>query len=326
MKDIMEDYYKPRFLEMGFSFVPNPTNYCKIGATWELSKEIGKGTYWIYSQKDLFDITIHDFYFHEDTCIDFQIPECLNITQYESISGEELSPYRRLEAGTVKSLIGGYEHYRFRIHKKVPIRSIGIEILPAYYEDYLKHQFPTEYLNPLNAFAAIDQTSNFPEMSRLLQQVKNYRGEGMAAKLFYEGKVAEAVSLVVERNKALSQKTEHLKNFSSQDLKQISTVTAFLNDHYAQDITIDELTKIACMSATKLQTSFKQYHSCTITEYMQQRRMSQAEYLLSATDLNIGQIAQTVGYTKASRFSELFRKSTGLLPSEYRKITHGECE
>ncbi|MFR8229311.1 MAG: helix-turn-helix domain-containing protein [Anaeromassilibacillus sp.] len=47
--------------------------------------------------------------------------------------------------------------------------------------------------------------------------------------------------------------------------------------------------------------------------------MSQAGHLLSDTDLNIGQIAKTVGYTSASRFAKLFRKSTGLLPGEFRK-------
>ena len=36
--------------------------------------------------------------------------------------------------------------------------------------------------------------------------------------------------------------------------------------------------------------------------------------------MNIGQIAESVGYLKASRFTELFKRSTGLLPNEYRKI------
>ena len=60
-------------------------------------------------------------------------------------------------------------------------------------------------------------------------------------------------------------------------------------------------------------------YDCTITEYVQQRRMSQAEYLLAYTELTVGQVAQTVGYSTSSRFAELFRKSTGLLPLEYRK-------
>ena len=110
------------------------------------------------------------------------------------------------------------------------------------------------------------------------------------------------------------------RRLSSKDIEELKTITLFLNDHYAQDVTIEELTKIACMGATKLQSTFKQYNGCTITEYIQQRRMSQAEYLLAHTDLNVGQVAITVGYTKASRFAELFRKSTGILPAEYRKM------
>jgi AraC-like DNA-binding protein len=48
--------------------------------------------------------------------------------------------------------------------------------------------------------------------------------------------------------------------------------------------------------------------------------MGQAEFLLSHTDLSIAQVSQTVGYTSASRFAELFHRNVGILPGEYRKI------
>lgn len=249
--------------------------------------------------------------------IEFSLPECLSITRYDSISGEELAPYRRLSAGCIKTFIGGYTPYKALIHKNIPIRSIGIEIAPAYYEDYLKKQYPEEQINPVEAFRKIDQTSNFPEMSQLLTEIKNYRGEGIAAKLFYEGKVAEAVSMVVEYQKKHPEKKAY--KLSQQDIESIQTVASYLSDHYASDTPLERLTPIACMGATKLKSSFKKYYDCTITEYVQQRRMSQAEYLLAYTDLSIGQIAQSVGYSTSSRFAELFRKSTGLLPLEYRK-------
>ena len=53
----------------------------------------------------------------------------------------------------------------------------------------------------VEAFRKIDQTTDFPKMSRLLSDLQNYRGDGIAAKLFYESKVAEALSLVVEYQK-----------------------------------------------------------------------------------------------------------------------------
>ena len=79
--------------------------------------------------------------------------------------------------------------------------SIGIEVFPAYYEKYLRESYPDDYLPPNEAFRRIGQTLDFPEMSRLLRQVWEYKGEGIPAKLFYEGKVAEAVSLVYEHGK-----------------------------------------------------------------------------------------------------------------------------
>ena len=99
----------------------------------------------------------------------------------------------------------------------------------------------------------------------------------------------------------------------------MEAVTAYINDHFTFDLPLEQLSKIACMGTTKLKICFKQYHGCTITEYIQQRRISRAKHLFSSADLTIGQIARTVGYSNAGRFAELFRLSTGLLPGEYRK-------
>jgi AraC-like DNA-binding protein len=319
LHDIISDCYQPLLEKQGFSQIQDNGGWNSTGVCWRLSSEIGEGFYWIYAQKDLFDIKIHDFYFHEDSFMEFVLPECLSITQYESISGEELSPYRKLSAGCIKTFIGGHEPYQVLIHKKIPIRSIGIEIMPPYYNDYLKKQYPGEYTNPLSAFRQIDQIMKFPEMARVLHQIKNYRGKGIAARLFYEGKVAEAVSLVVEHQQL---KDTEKKQLSNQDIAQLKIVTTYLNEHYTYDVPLERLAKIACMGTTKLKMTFKQMHYCTITEYIQQRRMNQAEQLLSKTDLTIGQVAQAVGYSSASRFAELFRKKTGILPLEYRKITH----
>lgn len=155
-------------------------------------------------------------------------------------------------------------------------------------------------------------------MAKLLHEVKLYRGDGNAAGLFYEEKVAEAVSLVVEEQKKILSRNE--KQLTNQDIGQLENVIAYLNYHYAFDILLERLAKIACMGTTKLKTSFKQLHGCTITEYIQQRRMSQAEHLLIDTDFTMGQIAEMIGYSTSSRFAELFRKSTEILPLDYRKM------
>ena len=178
MPEMTEPYYVSMLKGHGFTPDPDDHQYGALGLCWKISQEIGEGSYWTYGQKDLYDIKIHNFSFHKDSLLEFSLPECLSITRYDSISGEELSPYRRLSAGCIKTYIGGYEPYQVLIHKNIPIRSIGIEIMPAYYEDYLKKQYPEEYRNPVEAFRKIDQTTDFPEMSRLLSESRTIAGMG----------------------------------------------------------------------------------------------------------------------------------------------------
>lgn len=319
MGSVIEELYAPMLRQCGFVPEPESRRYGPNGLCWRLEGLHGTGHFWTYGQKDLFDIKIHDFSFHRDSVLEFRLPACLSVTYYESISGEELAPCRRIEAGCVKTFLGGREPYRVLIHKDIPIVSIGIEVTPAYYETWMREQYPDEYVHPLEAFQTVDQTDCFPEMVRLLEQVKNYRGEGIAAKLFYEAKVAEAVAMVVERGRACPPP----RTLSPADRRQILSVTAYINDHYADDLPRERLARIACMGATKLKSAFRQVHGCTITDYVQQRRMRQAERLLAETDLPVGQVAQSVGYRSASRFAELFRKSTGFQPGEYRRQARG---
>ena len=137
MPEMTEPYYVSMLKGHGFTPDPDDHQYGALGLCWKISQEIGEGSYWTYGQKDLYDIKIHNFSFHKDSLLEFSLPECLSITRYDSISGEELSPYRRLSAGCIKTYIGGYVPYQVLIKKNIPIRSIGIEIMPAYYEDYL---------------------------------------------------------------------------------------------------------------------------------------------------------------------------------------------
>lgn len=154
-------------------------------------------------------------------------------------------------------------------------------------------------------------------MVRLLQEVRDYRGDGIAARLFYEGKAAESVALIVERTKVQTVGPTR----SEEDRCRLEAVAAYVNDHCALELPLERLSRIACMGGTKFKRSFKQLYGCTVTEYIQQRRMSQAEVLLAATGLSIGQVAQAVGYRSASRFAQLFRRSTGLSPEEFREIS-----
>jgi two-component system response regulator YesN len=73
------------------------------------------------------------------------------------------------------------------------------------------------------------------------------------------------------------------------------------------------------MSNSRFSTVFAQQSGKTFTEYLTGLRMNRAKELLRETDKRSSEIAFEVGYNDAHYFSYMFKKQTGMTPSEYRK-------
>ncbi|CQR73886.1 helix-turn-helix domain-containing protein [Sporomusa ovata] len=321
MNDIKKEMYEAFMLGNGFYYDGSNTGFSREWTCFTLLPEKGKGHYWVYTFANLFSISVLDFVFCEDFYLEYPQPRFLDIGYYESVSGEELKPCKRFVCSGIRGHVGNNNLYQALYHKNIPLRSTSISIMPEYYEDYLRAKYPDEYENPQKAFSRIDGSIDFPELVLLLKQIKNCRLTGIAEKLYFESKVAEAVSLIVQKDKETTQHVYPAPRISQQDLDSLQAVTAYIDDHFAQAIRLDSLAKIACMGTTKLKYTFKGVYKTTISEYILNKRLSQAKYLLMSTDLNINQIAQIVGYKMAGSFSEIFRKNIGLLPNEYRKLS-----
>ena len=317
---ILTDYYDPLFAKERFVPAPCGERFGQAGECWTLSPEVGDGAYWVYARGELFDVKIHDFSFHEDHDLDIVVPEGIRIAYYDSISGEEPDS-RALSAGSVQTIVGEKQRYRAHIRKNVPVRSVGIEIFPAYYEDFLTSHYPGESFDLSAAFQSVDRAADFPAMAKLLHEIERYRGGGLAASLFYEAKVAEAVALVVERHgfDAQNAPLSGFSKLSKEDLAGVDAAVRLIEERYAETLPLGVLAREACMSPSKFKTCFKRRTGRTFTEYLQNRRMEEAARLLSGTELSVGQIAREVGYSSPGRFSELFKKNMGMLPVEYRK-------
>ena len=311
--------YHNLFHESGF--VSKKTHKNKhLGEYYYMPGESGGGYFWIYTLADQYAIKIHNFYFHDDMVADFPGHEGLSICYYYSVSGEELDPYRRMPVGQVRFLNYIDYHFKAVIHKKIPIQTVEIELYSNYYENFISEKFGNVDFDFDRLFRNIDWCTDFPKMENLLTKIWNYDGDGIAAKLFYDSMVSQAISLIIEYN---SKKNNNLHgiSISEADRKSIETVNKYLNDHFSGDISTDKLCRITCFGKTKFKTLFKEINHCTVTEYVTERRLSQAERLLSGTDFTIEQIATAVGYSNPSRFAALFKKNTGIFPSDYRKMS-----
>lgn len=310
---------EPCLLQLGFRPCACKPNLNLEGVCYEPPEEVGEGCYWYYEKEGLFALAVIDLRLKSDLVLEYQQQDFISINYYDTISAEELSPYKRLNANCIRGHVSGCRLFRARYHKNVPIHGIELMLMPGYYHDYLEEKYPGEFPDPKVAFLSVDGISDFPELVLLMRQIQTFQGTGVSARLFYESKVSEALSLIID-------KTKGCKGFvpsgelSKEDLTNLDAVKSYIADHFAFDIRTEHLTRIACMGQTKLRYSFKKRYGYTITEFIRNQRIAHAEYLLVSTDFPVSQIAEAVGYHHAGRFSGLFRKTTGLLPEEYRNL------
>ena len=317
MSAAMEVFNQKILTRNGFHHTCRPSLMGPLWREWRMDSRLGSGHFFTYEEKDLFDIKIHDFSFREDFPAVFQLPGYLSITYYESVSGEQLNPYRRLGPGCLQCFIGTDTPYHILMHREVPVRSIGIGISPAYYNEYLKARYPDDYKNPFDAFTGLNEDAAFPELLLLLKQIKSYQGNGMAGRLFYESKVTEIISLLVRHSQ------HHPKNpeltISATDLFHLERAVSCLKKHYANAPSLSLLAQTACMGTTKFKTLFKAHYGCTVTAYVQQEKLKHAQELLLARELTIGEIAHKVGYSTPGHLARAFKEQTGMTPKEYRR-------
>lgn len=101
--------------------------------------------------------------------------------------------------------------------------------------------------------------------------------------------------------------------------EEIDKATMYFNEHYNENINIDEYARAHNMSTSWFIRNFKQYIGSTPMQYILSIRIYNAESLLKSNMYNVTEIARIVGYDNPLYFSRLFKKAKGLSPSEYRK-------
>ncbi len=99
----------------------------------------------------------------------------------------------------------------------------------------------------------------------------------------------------------------------------VTQITDWLNDHYMQKITLQELADRFFISPYYLDRKFKACVGYSINQYVIDRRMGEAQRMLIFEDRSIKEIALAVGYGNLQYFYATFKKYTGKSPSVFRR-------
>ncbi|MBP5575101.1 MAG: helix-turn-helix transcriptional regulator [Bacilli bacterium] len=101
--------------------------------------------------------------------------------------------------------------------------------------------------------------------------------------------------------------------------KHMKQILLYIEDNYKDpDFNVAKIAEYSGYSFAYFTKAFKKYMHDTPIMHLNKRRISDAKSLLKNKDLQLSDIAKMVGYKNLSTFTEAFKRSMGLLPSEYR--------
>lgn len=98
--------------------------------------------------------------------------------------------------------------------------------------------------------------------------------------------------------------------------QRLGLVRDYVQASLHQNITLESLAAIACLSSYHFCRLFKRTTGLSPAQYVAEQRMARARHLLQASRLSVAQVARAVGYRHAGHFALLFQRHTGLLPAE----------
>lgn len=102
-------------------------------------------------------------------------------------------------------------------------------------------------------------------------------------------------------------------------VEEIDRATTYFNEHYNEQINIDEYARKNNVSTSGFIRNFKMCTGSTPMQYILSKRIYNAEILLRNPDYNVSEVARIVGYKNPLYFSRAFKKIKGIAPSAYQK-------
>ncbi|MFD1885753.1 AraC family transcriptional regulator [Paenibacillus wenxiniae] len=99
---------------------------------------------------------------------------------------------------------------------------------------------------------------------------------------------------------------------------RIEEVLHYLQVHYAEDIRIEQLAQLVCLSPSRLSHLYKSHTGETIMDTLIRLRLERAQHLLASTCRYVGEIAYEVGFNSQTYFTCKFTRHFGISPSLYR--------
>ena len=141
--------------------------------------------------------------------------------------------------------------------------------------------------------------------------------------LYQKGIMMEYLAMAMEAGGHGAEADEKRKHRPVEEY--VEKAAQFIHYNY-QTIEVRDVVDFIGFSRGYLTTAFRKFKGMPIQEYLLRVRMQKAKELIKATNLQIQEIGEKVGYEDQLNFSRIFRKYEGVSPSEYRRKVNEQEE
>jgi len=101
--------------------------------------------------------------------------------------------------------------------------------------------------------------------------------------------------------------------------KPSARVKQYIDEHFAEDLTLDKLAAISGYSKSYLCQVFREDVGVTVNNYINDVRISHAMQLLVVTEKSVAEVGEKCGYNSVFYFVKTFKKIVGIPPGSFRK-------
>ena len=129
--------------------------------------------------------------------------------------------------------------------------------------------------------------------------------------------LANALLEIVSEKLRRRQQTNAVTEKNNEEF--IQSIMLYLDEHYMEPIQLQSLGERFHISQFYLSHIFKAETGLSPMKYVMHRRIGQSQNLLMNTDMPVGTISETLGFSDNCHFSTTFKKYVGLTPTQYRQ-------
>ena len=168
----------------------------------------------------------------------------------------------------------------------------------------------------MNMYPIINRSCHFyPQLSAWIQGIDNLcSSRPYAYQLAVKGYLFQIMFLLLTNNR----RSIHAKS-DQKAFEKIKRILTYIDEHYAEAITIEEIANFCFYSPSYFMKFFKEHMGVGFIHYLNDYRLEMAAKKLLTTTDNILNVATSSGFDNLSYFNRSFKKKYGITPGQYRK-------